>query len=218
VKRAMRAAGELGLNVIRNPNLLDTLAPSIAHPFTSTWKAGQPWWNPRAIRYLAEQLPTGGQVFEWGSGGSTVWFARHGQSVTAVESEPGWAARVRKGGTGAVVRYIPGRDEGRMRSELQLRDHGEHFFDDYVDAVNDYPDGCFDVVVVDGLCRKECARLAAVKVKPGGIVVVDDTNWDFLSECLKPFQGWETRRICGFKYMAAEVAETSFFRRPGGAR
>ena len=68
-----------------------------------------------------------------------------------------------------------------------MRDSGEHFFDDYISAIDEFPEGSLDIVIVDGICRVECARRAVKKVKPNGLVVVDDTNWQFLCPHLKPF-------------------------------
>lgn len=214
MRRVLRAIALLAVNLVRNPGLLDTMVPWMTHPFTSAWKSGEPWWNCRAVRYMAERLPDDGRVFEWGSGASTVWFAGRGLDVTAVESEAAWAEQVSKRCAGATVRLIPGTHEGILRSERELRDRGRHFFDDYVAAIDDYPDGTFDVVIVDGICRAACAERAAAKVKPGGLVIVDDTNWDFLEPCFKPFDGWATARIRGFKYASPEVFETTFFRAP----
>lgn len=213
IKTASRAC-KLGFNVARNLSLAGTLAPYIREPLKSSWDAEEPWWNPRAIRYLEERLPARGRVFEWGSGGSTVWLSNHGLEVTAIESEADWAELVTKRCSSADVRFIPGSDTGTLRSEPQLRDHGEHFFDNYVAAIDGYPDETFDVIIVDGICRAECARRSLTKVKRNGIVIVDDTNWSFLSTCFDPFAGWESARIRGFKRNDVEVYETVFFHRP----
>jgi hypothetical protein len=208
------AACKLGFNALRNPSLVGTLVPYARHPFTSEWEAEKPWWNPRAIQYLTDRLPAGGRAFEWGSGGSTVWLSRHGLSVTSVESEPEWAELVTKRCPSAEVRFIPGADEGRLRSEPQLRDGGQHFFDDYVAAIDDFPEESLDLIVIDGICRADCAKRASAKVKPGGMIVIDDTNWSFLDSCFDPFSGWPTRRIRGFKYKSTVAFETSFLSRP----
>jgi predicted O-methyltransferase YrrM len=213
IKSAMRMVGLFGLNVIRNPDLVNSAIPVALHPLTSAWDAEEPWWNSRAIKYLAKQLPTEGEAFEWGSGSSTIWLSTHSINVTSVESESEWAKRVRERCADALVRLIPAANSGTMRSEPQLRDHGNHFFDDYVNAIDDYADRSFDLIIVDGVCRAECARRAATKIKPGGLVVVDDTNWRFLDSCFEPFRTWETKRIRGFKHMSPDVWETTFFRR-----
>ena len=43
-------------------------------------------------------------------------------------------------------------------------------------AICDEPDASLDLVVVDGRARVECARRAMPKVKPGGLLLLDDTS------------------------------------------
>jgi hypothetical protein len=215
IQTRIRNIGESSLKVLSEPSAMVTIPAYLLHPLRSNWDAGVPWWNPRAIRYLRENLPSRGNAFEWGSGGSTVWLSDRGLNVTAIESEPEWADKVRKRSPAADVRFIPGTDNGKHRSEPQLRDKGRHFFDDYVSAIDEFPDHSLDVVVVDGLCRIECARRAANKVKPEGIVVVDDTNWQFLLPPPEIFEGWECLTLSGFKSNSGPyLYSTTFFRRP----
>src|SRR6266567_6419183 len=213
IQTSIRKIGESGLHVLREPGAMITIPPYLMHPLRSNWEAGLPWWNPRAIRYLRANLPSSGKAFEWGSGGSTVWLSNRGLTVTAIESECEWADRVKERCPAADVRFIPGTNSGEHRSEPQLRDEGEHFFDEYVSAIDAFPDDSLDVVVVDGLCRIECARRAGPKVKPSGIVVVDDTNWQFVLPPPETFEGWECLTLSGFKSNSGPcVYSTTFFR------
>ncbi len=201
--------------VLREPVSMMTIPPYLLHPLRSNWDMGQPWWNPRAIRYLGANLPAKARVFEWGSGGSTIWLAQRCLAVTAIESEREWADKVRERCPAAEVVFIPGADHGKFRSEAQLRDRGQHFFDDYVAAIDGFGDESLDVVIVDGICRVECARRAARKLKPNGLVVVDDTNWRFLRPPPEIFAGWQSFTLSGFKSAGGScVYSTTFFRRP----
>jgi len=192
-----------------------TIPPYLLHPLRSNWDVGMPWWNPRAIRYLRENLSLPGNAFEWGSGGSTVWLSGCGLTVTAIEHDREWAEKVRKRCPVADVRFIPGTDSGEHRSEPQLDDRGQHFFDDYISAIDEFPDGSLDVVVVDGICRIDCARRATKKVKPNGFVVLDDTNWQFLLPPPEVFAGWGCLTLSGYKSNSGPyVYSTTFFRRP----
>ncbi len=211
----LRQAGESSLTMLREPGSMATIPSYLLHPLRSNWTVELPWWNPRAIRYLAANLPTQGSVFEWGSGGSTVWFADRGLAVTAIESEREWADKVKERCPAADVLLVPGADRGKFRSEAQLRDKGKHFFDDYVAAIDRFDDESFDVIVVDGICRVECARRAARKVKPNGLIVVDDTNWCFLLPPPGTFEEWPCFTLSGFKSAGgAYLYSTTFFRRP----
>jgi len=180
----------------------------------TSWDAAQPWWNSRAVRYLSKRVRPGARAFEWGSGGSTVWLARQGVAVTAVEHDPGWVTKVAARCPGADIRLIPGRTAGRLRSEPELRDKGEHFFDDYIAAVDDIEDDSIDIVIVDGMCRLECVRRGAQKGKPGGMLILDDSDYRFLASAGERLRGWRAVKLSGFK-RPLEFRETAFFHKPG---
>src|SRR5690348_4709149 len=95
VFRLSQAAVNIIIQLASHPSLVTTVYPYVLHPRRSNWDTGEPWWNPRAIRYLKEHLPPNGMAFEWGSGGSTVWLSNNGLKVTAIESESEWANKVR---------------------------------------------------------------------------------------------------------------------------
>jgi hypothetical protein len=204
---ALRAVGT-------HPEALLSLPAVLTERGRSNWDQREPWWNHRAIRAVERELPPHGHVFEWGSGGSTLWFADRGYRITAVESEQEWADRVHDACPAADVRHIPGRTTGSMRSEPLFRDHGSHYFDDYVHAIDQEPDDSIEVILIDGLCRSECAAASVRKVAPGGMVILDDSNYEFLAAAFTPFSGWETRRVRGFKRIGLPIFETTVFRAP----
>jgi hypothetical protein len=214
VKWVLTSVSRMAKQIVLDPGLIQSIP--FRHPLDSAWELGEPWWPAPAIRHLDEQLPANARVFEWGSGGSTVWLARRGADVVAIESEREWHRLVSERVPEADVRFVPGTDTGTLRSEPELRDHGQHFFDEYVAAIEDFPDGAFDLIIIDGIARCECARRATSKVKPNGLVVLDDTNWEHLfAPAFLSFRGWEVTRFRGFKRpLDVHVSETTFLRRP----
>jgi predicted O-methyltransferase YrrM len=174
-------------------------------------EADAPWWNKRAVRYLTGLLHPGDRVFEWGSGASTVWLIQQEASVTSVEHDPEWVSKVMERCPAATIRAIPGAAEGHIKSEPGLGDT-EHFFDDYVAAIDDFADESLDLVIVDGMSRMECVRRGAPKVKPGGVLMVDDTDFRFLTPH-KLLPGWRAVTHSGFKN-TRDLRETTFFHKP----
>jgi predicted O-methyltransferase YrrM len=130
------------------------------------------------------------RVFEWGSGGSTLFFARRAQEVIAVEHDQDWTASVQeacrsRGHQHVTVQFIPPDDRppavtfdpgdaaqyyssARLYSGLSFQRYAEHILN--------FPDAHFDAVVVDGRARPACLRLALPKVKPGGLLVLDNSD------------------------------------------
>lgn len=136
-----------------------------------------PWFSYSAIDFLDNYLTQSMSVCEYGSGGSTVFFARRTKSVFSIEDNAQWFTKVQgcleeKGLTNATVNYVP----YDFKSAENFEDSA------YLHAL---PDQKFDVIVVDGAeewipVRPTCFRLAEQHIKPGGIIVVDD-SWRYVS-------------------------------------
>jgi hypothetical protein len=138
--------------------------------------------------------------------------------VTSIEHDPEWVKKVIDRCPAADIRLVSGTTHGRLPAEPQhrnafkLEEKGQQFFDDYVAAIDTFEEGSLDIVIVDGMCRMECVRRGASKVKPGGVLIVDDTDYRFGDpEELLP--GWHAVGIWGFK-TTRDLRETTFFHKP----
>jgi hypothetical protein len=49
----------------------------------------------------------------------------------------------------------------------------------YVKVVDTFEDKTLDFVLVDGHVREYCCRRVLPKIKPGGMLVIDNANWYF---------------------------------------
>jgi SAM-dependent methyltransferase len=174
----------------------------------------RPWWNRRAISYLSGELRPGQRVVEWGSGGSTAWLVSLGARVTSVEHNPEWADRVRARGLDADIRTVPGATSGTVEESVHVGNTtgGRRFFDDYVAAIDGFADESIDVVIVDGMCRAECFRRARQKVRPGGLLVIDDSDTPAYRTVGKHVPGWGRTAFAGFK-SSKDLQQTTFFRK-----
>lgn len=130
---------KLAGNIIAHPTMIGTLASIGFNPLRTSWDAKEPWWNPRAIRFLQERATNGAKVFEWGSGSLTVWLHSLGLSVISIESDAEWADKVQAACPDADIRLVPGQEQGDMPSRVPP-DGGSGntattYFDRYVSAV-----------------------------------------------------------------------------------
>ena len=138
-----------------------------------------PWLVPAAIAFLEQELRPEFVGFEWGSGRSTLWFARRVRYITSVEGRRAWFDEVK--------RWLA-KDDLAERVTLHLAEvTSEHNFspveiERYAGVIDGVVDGSLDFIVVDGHFREACLRHAANKLRPGGLLIIDNT--DVLSETL----------------------------------
>lgn len=164
-----------------------------------------PWINREAVRYLDVRMRPDWRVFEFGSGISTAWYAKRAGSVLSVEDSPEWQAR-----TQAALS-----DLENATVELVSRA-------DYPLRVAQEPDDSYDLIVVDGLedglpvsdGRVGCVRAAMSKVRPGGTLMLDNSDRPHYSVVDEILASWTIHRIAGFPGQPLTPTETTFYIRP----
>jgi hypothetical protein len=169
-----------------------------------------PWWPYDAIAWVASALPPHPRVFEYGGGGSTLWLEDRGATVTVVEHDEQWHGQLAgQLAPGTVLLFRPPDATGTMASAA-----APGYFDGYVAAIDGQPDGSLDLVIVDGRARVECARRAMPKVRPGGLLLLDDTDRPGYRPALEMLAGWERHVFAGLKPGQHFPAQTSAWKRP----
>lgn len=148
----------------------------------------EPWLTFGATEQLRRALAGWDQprVFEFGSGGSTLFWLRHRAAVVSVEHDPGWHARLlRELPTGAELDYrlvppAPGAVSRDPADPDGFASDDPSFagmsFEAYARQIEEFPDHWFDIVLVDGRARPACLSRAVAKVKPGGLLVLDNAE------------------------------------------
>jgi predicted O-methyltransferase YrrM len=136
---------------------------------------GLPWFSYAAIDELEKQLSAESTVFEYGSGGSTVFFARRARQVTAVENNPAWAERVN-----AELRRQHLANVSISLHPFDMDDAVAFATSAYLQALGDSRP---NIIVVDGdeggvPLRPLCFRHAETRIAAGGLIVVDD-SWRY---------------------------------------
>jgi predicted O-methyltransferase YrrM len=164
----------------------------------------RPWIVPAAIGWLGRRMRPEWSVLELGSGRSTVWFARRAGRVLSFEDNTFWAEQTR-----ARVREL-----GLESVELRVGP-----VEGLPAAVGKLPDGAFDLVVVDFLeapavTRTDVLKPAMKRVRPGGLLLLDDSDRPGYMEAYELLAGWREKRFTGVKDEWPEACETTIFRRP----
>lgn len=122
-----------------------------------------PWLTYPAIAFLSSRLPVVPRVGEFGSGFGTYWWARRAQTVTSVEHDARWVDRLRE--------TLPAHASIVHR---QLESDG------YPNALAE-SGGEFDVIVIDGRRRVDCAIRSVPALAAGGVLVWDDAERPYYS-------------------------------------
>jgi hypothetical protein len=162
--------------------------------------AAVPWLTFNAIDELRRRLPPNAVVFEYGSGGSTLFWLKHRAHCTSVEHDARWFALVRQRvGSNARhdYRLVPPDAEQPARTDQDAADpkayrsidaaFRQHTFKAYARQIDEFPNGHFDVVLVDGRARPSCLMHAAPKVKRGGLLILDNAERDYYTAQAKSY-------------------------------
>ena len=166
-------------------------------------------------------------IFEYGGGSSTLWLAERVKSVTTVEHDAGWFTRIEQklgeqGLTNCVVLFRepenvetapPATANGDGIGYLSQKCPGS--FAAYVQAIDQFPDDSFDFVFVDGRSRAACLHHAARKVRPGGLLILDDSNRERYQQAAQCLQAWVRKDFCGIKPFQSRLGYTTCWIKPG---
>lgn len=162
----------------------------------STMGDEMPWLTYEAIDYLNRFVKKSMSVFEFGGGGSTVYFANRAGSVVTVEHDANWfkdmSAAIQKkgvtnwngnlvtaetGGSGAI-----GDPDAYVSDDKNFK--GQNF-KKYASFIDQFENESFDIIVVDGRARPSCTKHAIPKLKSGGWLIVDNSDREYYFTAFK---------------------------------
>ncbi len=140
-----------------------------------------------AAAILLKEISRRKSVFEFGSGGSTLWFAGFVRKLVSIEDDKDWHVVI----TEALA------EAGRTNTEVRLTKTKT-----LPDAITGT--GLYNVVFVDCLTQNERRRsviLGAKHVKPGGWLVADDYGFPMTRKAVEGLRakGWNVTVVSGTK-------------------
>jgi hypothetical protein len=133
------------------------------------------------------------KVFEYGSGGSTLFWAGHVKEVISVEHDKQWydklANELRLQEIGNVKYILAEAEQDVDFSSKKIDNPADYIsgdssftgknFSTYVQQIEKYPDEYFDIVIVDGRSRPSCIVHAMRKVKTNGFLIIDNSEREY---------------------------------------
>lgn len=164
----------------------------------------RPWIVPAAVGWLGRRIRRDWSVLELGSGRSTLWLGRRAGQVLTFEDNEYWHDRASERIAEAGLENV------------ELRHLSVERFAAEIDGL---PNESFNLVVVDFLEspvaeRVEAVRAARSKVRPGGLLLLDDSDRPGYAEAYELLADWTERRFTGVKDEYPQVCETTIFHRP----
>jgi Methyltransferase domain len=167
-------------------------------------QANGPWIVPAAVRWLDAQIQPTWQVLELGAGASTPWLAERAKTVLSFEDDPGWHREVSRRLAESKV----------DNCDLRLTP-----LDQLPKCLSDLPRRDFDLAFIDcnereGFDRLACVRLVRDLVKPGALLLLDDSDKPAYRSQDAVLSGWTLKRFVGIKQFPLMAVETSIYQRP----
>jgi hypothetical protein len=188
-----------------------------------------PWLTFGAIHFLKKNINDEMNVFEYGSGGSTLFWAKNTKSVVSVEHNREWFEIMEKQLSKLKISNLeylfrePQPDASFAKKQFQNPDDyissdelavGKNF-EAYVKSIDAFPDDQFDLIVVDGRARPSCIKHSIKKLKVGGFLVVDNADREYY---LAPFdfkrRSWKRWDFSGPVPFLMNFSMTTILKKP----
>jgi len=129
-----------------------------------------PWYTYPAIEYLDNFDFTQCDVFEFGSGNSSLYWSSRSKSVVSVEDNQAWYE--------IVIKNIRNNQTLIYRSDEA----------GYIGALTEQ-NRYFDIIVIDGNHRLNCTIEAIKMINPDGIILLDNSDRIIEKECGRLLRG-----------------------------
>jgi hypothetical protein len=117
-----------------------------------------PWITYPSLFFLEPRVRPEMSIFEYGSGSSTLWWARRVRRVVSCEHDEEWFGHMRP----------------LMPPSVEFC-HAALDAEAYAREILKY-ESAFDIVVIDGRDRNNCARNSLAALKPSGVVLWDNSD------------------------------------------
>lgn len=155
-----------------------------------------PWMNYQVITFLEQRLNNDLELFEYGSGYSTLFFAKLVKQVTAIEHDFSWFE---------IVNTMKPASVNLIHQSLDDEDA-------YCNAAG-RSKTAYDVIVVDGRLRVRCVKAAMNCLSAQGVILLDDSARDRYAEAISLLlsNGFKKLDFSGLKPGSINTHQTTVF-------
>lgn len=187
-----------------------------------------PWLTFPSIHFLKKIISNQMIVFEYGSGGSTLFWSGKTKQVISVEHNGAWYAKIKNELEIREIKNVSyflleGEDEPdyALKSSADPKDYisedesavGKKF-ERYVKKIDEYPDEYFDIILIDGRARPSCIAHGMKKLKPQGYLVIDNSERNYYFKRFKFSKSqWERKDFPGPSPFSYHFSQTTFLKK-----
>jgi hypothetical protein len=187
-----------------------------------------PWMSFSAIEFIKKITRPDMRVFEYGSGGSTMFWLSRVQEVISVEHDPAWFLNMKN-----RLSELPRQNVKYILAEPVPDPEfpGKHFdnpgdfisggpayagnnFENYARSIDSYPNEYFDIIIVDGRARPSCIQQSLPKLKRNGWLIIDNTERKYYTA---PFdfnrKSWKISTFAGPVPYMRDFSETTILKK-----
>jgi len=154
-----------------------------------------PWMPYEAIHHLNSLCTKSSKVFEFGSGGSSLFFLSRVGQIYSVEHDVDWLnlvskeVKVSSKSNNWIGLLAPASkvNHGNLLGIYKSTDEkfADFSFKDYCSQIDAYPDDYWDLILIDGRSRVGCFAHSTSKVKIDGYIILDNSEREEYLEVFK---------------------------------
>lgn len=160
-----------------------------------------PWMTYPAIEFLQKTITKNHQIFEFGCGASTLFFARQAKKIFSLETNEIWLK--------IVQNFL--QNHGLENAEIYLMTNGltNSAYENFAKNLQQK----FDLIVIDSLKRFDCAKNVIEALKPEGMVILDDSERENYAKIFKFFAdaNFKQRNFFGIAPGQLRLKNTTLF-------
>ena len=225
------------LKSLWNQPKLNTLSSIIRHypawrehlqPDKNSVDGRTPWMSFSAIEMLKKITRPDMRVFEYGSGGSTMFWLSRVQEVISVEHDLTWFMNMKNKlslESRQNVKYILAEPLPDPAFPVKKFENPDDFisgdpaytgknFENYARSIDPYQNEYFDIIIVDGRARPSCIQQSLPKLKRNGWLVIDNTERKYYTA---PFsfdrKSWKISTFAGPVPYMRDFSETTILKK-----
>lgn len=116
-----------------------------------------PWFTYPAIEFIQQLDLSGARILEWGAGGSTLFWGSRCARVYTIERSREWFEKISEEAPPNVSLYFAPDEK------------------DYV--LPNFEDKQFEIIIIDGELRRQCAEQSLKLLAKGGMIILDNSDW-----------------------------------------